>query len=58
MVSRVRGSMSATSGTTVLLMIASFTRSFEFVMIANCDTSAEVPAVVGMQIRGGMGTGT
>ncbi len=48
----------ATSGTTVLLMMAIFTCSVEFVMMANWDTSAEVPAVVGMQISGGMGTGT
>ncbi len=44
------GSMRETSGTTVLLMMAIFTLREESVMMANWETSAEVPAVVGIQI--------
>ena len=54
----VSGSMSATSGTTDLLMIATFLRWLGSLMIANCDTSADVPAVVGMQMSGGPGPST
>jgi len=57
-VTSVPGSMSATSGTTALLMMAIFTWAATSLMMANWDTSAEEPAVVGTQMRGGMGVRT
>ncbi|MNZ63302.1 hypothetical protein D3C78_814470 [compost metagenome] len=52
----VSGSISDTSGTTALLTMENFMRSCWLEMITNCDTSAEVPAVVGIRISGGLGT--
>src|SRR5690242_13967865 len=58
MLVRVSGSINARSGTTDLLMMANLTFSAALVMMANWETSAEVPPVVGIQIRGGMGAST
>jgi hypothetical protein len=43
------GSMRATSGTMALLTMAILTLRAVSLMMANWDTSAELPAVVGMQ---------
>ena len=51
----VSGSIKATSGTTALLTMEILIFSTGSEMIANCETSAEVPAVVGMKIKGGIG---
>ncbi|VTQ28775.1 hypothetical protein PA7078_03975 [Pseudomonas aeruginosa] len=56
MVNVVSGSISETSGTTALLTTENFMRSSWLEMITNCETSAEVPAVVGIRISGGLGT--
>ena len=52
----VSGSISETSGTAPLLTMENFIRSVWLEMITNCETSAEVPAVVGIRINGGLGT--
>ncbi|MCY1217672.1 hypothetical protein D9M69_313250 [compost metagenome] len=52
----VSGSISDTSGTTALLTMENFIRSCWLEMITNCETSADVPAVVGIRISGGLGT--
>ncbi|MCY1397992.1 hypothetical protein D9M71_130160 [compost metagenome] len=52
----VSGSISDTSGTTALLTTENFMRSSWLEMMTNWETSAEVPAVVGMRISGGLGT--
>ena len=51
----VTGSINATSGTSFLLIIAILTFLTLSDIIANWDTSAELPAVVGIHIRGGDG---
>ncbi len=53
----VSGSTRATSGTLALLTMAIFTLRGVSRMMANCETSAELPAVVGTQTSGGMGLG-
>ncbi len=45
-------------GTSVLETMAIFRFRSSSVMMANWETSAELPAVVGMQMSGGAGTGT
>ena len=57
MVTVVSGSMSDASGTIALLMMAIFTILLVSRMIANWETSAPVPAVVGMHIIGTDGVG-
>ena len=47
----VSGSMRATSGTTVLLMMAILIFLTGLLMMTNWDTSADVPAVVGITCR-------
>ena len=47
--------MRAISGISFLLIIAILTFLSVLLIIANCDTSAEVPAVDGIQQSGGPG---
>src|SRR5665811_203780 len=54
----VTGSINATSGTSFLLIIAILTFLALSDIIANCDTSAELPAVVGIHIKGVYGITT
>lgn len=55
MVSKGIVSIRAKSGTTFLLIIAFFIWILESKIIANCETSAAVPAVDGMHMSGGPG---
>ncbi len=54
----VSGSSRATSGMIILLTMAIFRCWAVWVMMANWETSAADPAVVGMQIMGGPGSST
>src|SRR5271157_6345651 len=55
MVVNVAGSIREISGTTALLMIRSLRLILRSAITANCETSADVPAVVGMHMVGGIG---
>ena len=58
MVVIVAGSIRELLGTSALLMIGSLRLISRSVITANCKTSADVPAVVGMHMVGGIGAPT